>query len=211
MTGFCPDQCNDIELIGNPIGGCPAPAMRKRKLSRLAFMACGIALPSEYTALTTKPLFEGEGRVIFLSSPLANIQLEDPTTEQVVVHDCMPAIEDITGRRLTAEDRIAVEVPIQGGGTDKFGDFIFWKDKRKQWLRMAYGVVYCNGDFMFLRDENGNLISGSLQAHTGYQALTANGANSGTIEFTKVSLNVNGDPFSFAKPDFNLKTFGINV
>lgn len=208
---FCPDQCADLGLVINPTGGCPPTNIRKRHIARLAFMACGIALPSEYTKATVEPLFTGNTAVIALSSPLANVQLEDPTTEQIVVHDCMPALEEITGRKLTAEDRIAITTVLQGGGTNSFADFDFWKDKSGKWLRMAFGVAWCNGDFKFLRDSGGSLASGTLQVHSAYQRLSGNGAGSGSVEFTKVVLNMAGDPFSFATPDFNLNTLGINV
>jgi hypothetical protein len=216
QRSYCPDDCANFDMISNPRGGCPENKIRKRTPSRFAFMSCGIALPSTFTAETTKPLFLGDtttdppvAPVIVLSSPLANIVVNDPTTEEVIVHDCMPALQYVNGRIITAEDRIAIEIAAQGQNpANPFFDYDFWKDKKEKSLRLRYGLVYCNGDFVFARDENGVLMEASLQAFISYQKLQNNG---GTIEFKKVSLAFQGDPLDFIKPDFNLIDLGINI
>lgn len=208
---YCPENCADFELIGNPTAGCQTK-MRKRTISRFAFMGCGIELPNPFTSLNTKPLFEGTSGspgtppVIVLSSPLANVVVNDPETEEVLVHDCAPPEQFVNRRIITAEDRIAIEVT--GDPSNLWFDYDFWKDKKEHKLLLRYGLVYCNGDFVFARDEDGNLMEASLSAFISFQKLQNNG---GTIEFKKVALAFSGDPLDFRKPDFNLKTFGINV
>lgn len=211
MTGFCQDDCADLVLIGNPTAGCPTEKVRKRAPSRIGFFPCSTALPTTYTKAALEPLFTGPARDIVLTSKLANVQIEDPVMESILIHDCIAPVNDIISRRLTAEDRIAVQVPIAEGGVNKFGDFDFWKDKKKHYMRLFYMLVWCNGDVRIMRDEDDQLAAATLEAFTSYQKLSGNGGAVGSIEFTKIALNFVGDPFSFAVPDFNLNDLGINV
>jgi len=212
----CPDSCQDLGLVANSTAGCPPEKFRKRTLSRIAFMSCGIALPSNFTELNTKPLFlgttgdPGTPASIVLSSPLANVTWEDPTTEDVLIHDCAAPVPVTTGRILTAEDRIAIEMPtgVLPETGNMFADYDFWKDKKVKHIRLRYGLVFCNGDFQFARDEYGRLLQAPLQAFLAYQKL---GNNGGSIEFKKIRLAFQTDPMDFVKPDFNLIDFGIEI
>lgn len=207
----CPTDCLDFELTGNPTAGCEVFPVRKRTPSRLAFMKCDIALPTPFTEANTKPLFDN--KTIVLSSPLANFTVNDPETEDIPVHDCAPVHKLVNRRTITFEDRIRIEVAAQVGPPEveanPFYDYDYWLNKLEHRLQLRYGIVFCNGDFMFIRDEKGNLMEAWFDIFLSFQRLANNG---GQLEFKKGEIAFQGDPFDLRnRPDFNLNEFGIYV
>jgi hypothetical protein len=211
--GYCPDNCIDWQLVGNPTGGCNLDTFRKRTLSRIAFMPCNVDLPDPFTAQNTLGLFQPVGdAVIVMSSPLANVVVNDPETEEITVHDCIPAQKVVNRRVITFEDRIKIEIPAitvpDAVPANLFYDYDFWKDKKTKRLLLRYGLAYCNGDFVFARNADGTLMEAWFDIFLAYQKLSNNG---GTLELKKGSIEFQGDPLDFVKPDFNLNEFGITV
>ncbi len=208
---FCPSGCASPALIGQPTGGCDLPKPRQRTPSRLAMFFCNLALPSPFTSANTTPLFAAGGGIV-VSSSLANVTLEEPTTEDVLVDDCTPPDPTVTGRILTFEDRTPVSVPDDPATTgvneaDPWRDWTFWKDKLARRRLLRYGLIYCNGDVHIARNPNGSLMEAMLSGHVAYQRL----GTGKQIEFVKGRLAFSEDPLYFNKPDFNLVTFGITV
>jgi hypothetical protein len=73
---------------------------------------------------------------------------------------------------------------------------------------LRYGFVFCDGDFIFAKDENGNLMEAWFDVYLSYQKLANNG---GSLEFKKGNLDFSGDPMDFQPTEFNLPAFGINI
>lgn len=204
--GFCPANCQNTTLVPNPTGGCVFDT-RNVAINRVAFMICGIELPDPFTAANTAPLF-ADGSII-ASSPLANVVWADPETEDVLVHDCLPAQKYVTKRTLTFEDRIALQITSGSPATtNKFADYDFWKDKLEHRLLLRYGLIYCNGDFKFARNPDGTLMEGYFNMILSGQRLNNNG---GTIELKKGSIDFFKDPLDLTPPDFNLVEFNIEL
>ena len=209
---YCPTACTGFDLIPLPTAGCTLSAFRKNTIARLAFMKCDIVLPPTFDQTTTPPLFTGPNPDIVMSSPLRNVVVNDPETEDIIVHDCAPPQKFVNRRTLSFEDAIKIEVPESPGPpivpANPFFDYDWWKDKKEHRLLLRYGWANCAGDFFFARDENGNLMEAWFDVFLSYQKL---GNNGGTLEFKKGTLEFSGDFMDFNKPDFNLVTFGINV
>lgn len=179
-------------------------------------MKCDIVLPGTFDATTTPPLFDivapATSAEIVMSSPLRNVVINDPETEDIIIHDCAPAQKFVNRRSITFEDTIKIEVPAVVGPpavpANFFYDYDVWKNKKEHRLLLRYGLVFCNGDFIFARDEDGNLMEAWFDVFLSYQKLANNG---GSLEFKKGSLEFIGDPMDFAKPDFNLVDLGITA
>ena len=206
--GFCPDSCASIELIPNPVGGCDF-ATRKLSISRLAFFNCNLAIPDPPTDVSIPPLFT-DGSIV-ISSPLRNVVMNDPETEDVVIHDCMSPARFITRRQMTFEDIIAITT-VTGTPpdeiTNKYADYDFWRDKKKYRMILRYGLIACNGDFWFARNEDGTFMEAYFDIFISGQKL---GNAGGTVEIKKGTIDFTGDPLNFYPPDFNLVDLGIQV
>lgn len=206
--GLCPSSCGDITLIGNPLSDCVI-AQRENIVSRLFFYPCSVTLPDPISDVNIKPLFDD--RTIVASSELFNVVAGDPDIEEVGISDCRRPIRTITGRELTAEDRIKVEA-TQGspGVLNKFFDYDFWLDKQDQQFVLNVMIGYCNGDVIIPVDRNGDPLSVSVLAFLNWQKPTTAGAN--WVEFKSLSFQFDGDPFGLhIKPAFNWKTAGIQL
>lgn len=206
-TGFCPSNCTDVVLSNNPTGDCPNTGFRKLTPSRVVFALCNVTLPNPYTNANTAPLLTS-GQISF-SSPLANFQLADPEQQDVLISDCMPALKVTTKRSFTAEDRIKIELKDgEGVVTDAYFDYKYWKNKKQNKLLLRFGIMMCNGDVYWAKDENGNLIEGSFNAFVSFLNL---GEGLGTIELKKIEVSVQGDFLDFNEPDFNAYQLGLAI
>lgn len=207
---YCPANCANFFLIGNPTAGCDLTALRKRTLSRIAFMSCSADIPDPVTEQNAPGLFNAGDAVIVVSNPLV-MTVNDPEQEEIVVHSCMPPIKVTNRRVISFEDKIKVEIPADVDNNvtaNPFYDYDFWKDKKSKRLMLRYGLVYCNGDFVFARNEDGSYMEAWFDVFLAYSALANNG---GTLEIKKGTLEFQGDPLDFAKPDFNLVDLGIEL
>ncbi len=204
---FCPAACANIDLLPLPTGGCDFRT-RFMSINRIAFFNCNLAIPDPPDDTNLPPLF-ADGSIV-LSSPLRNLVINDPETEDVVIHDCMPPAQVATRRIITFEDAIAISETIVGPPDieNKYADYDFWKDKKTHRALLRYGFVACNGDFWFAKDENGNYLEAWFDIFISGQKL-ANGG--GTLEIKKGTLAFAGDPLNFFPPDFNLVEMGIEA
>jgi len=208
---YCPTACADFTLLGLPTGGCPDNSPRVRTPSRLAFMPCSIELPSVYTdAAVVGELFDTGGIVV---SPPIKMVISDPEQQEISINPCTPPYQLTTRRMLSIEDRTKWEVIDDPATTpaneaNKFYDYAWWKDKLNRRSFLRYGIVYCNGDFKFLRTDDGQLMQAQLNLFIAFEELQN---NSGMIEFKKGSIAFSGDPLKLEGPDFNLVTLGIEV
>lgn len=206
--GLCPSQCTDTALVALPASECTV-TVRRTSISRIVFMSCSTDLPSPIDCTNIAPIIAAND--IVFSAPLADVSLDDPTTEDLVLNDCEPARKLTTGRVLNFSDKNAIS---QTSGSpavvNAYYDYDFWKDKLAKRERMRYGLAFCNGDVKMARDEDGNLLTASLQTFLAFQKLGTTGAAG--VEFKKGVLTFNGDPLSsLTAPDFNLEDCGINI
>lgn len=185
----CAAACGDITLIGNPKSDCKT-SLRYSNIDRLVFKGCDVSLPDPETNIGLKTLYDN-GLIVF-SSPLANVTLGDPTTEDIIHSDCGVPQQIITSRQITAEDRIKIEdttfsPAIQGS----YRDYPFWQDKMNQQINLNLGIARCNGDITWARDEDGNFLRISVLVFLNFQRP---GSNTGKfVEFKNIQITANGD------------------
>lgn len=210
---LCPADCLDFDLIDNPTGGCPKPEFRERRISRIAFFKCDTTFPDPATAENIEPLFTGATKAVYLSSPLANVVVNDPEFEEVKIHDCVPNSRIITQRVVDFEDRVKVEFPAVEGPpavpANPFGDYAKWQNILDHQLYLRFGFVYCNGDFVIAKDKNGGYLEAWINVFVSFQNI-ANDMK--TIEIKKGSMAFLNDPLAmYNVPAFNLTELGISV
>jgi hypothetical protein len=208
MNGLCPASCSSITLLQNPQANC-IDSIRRKTLSRIFFYPCSTILPAPISNTNIAPLF-ANGTIVS-TNRLANINVADPQTEDVLVDECSAARKFITTRELTCEDRIAVEVnPTSPGGDNPYFDYDWWADKGDQQLVLNAMLAYCDGDVIIPLDKNGNPLSFTLLAHLSWQKPQQQGG--AWVEFKKITMNFMGDPFALInKPAFNWIKAGIQL
>ena len=205
----CPASCGVVTLVANPSGTC-STELRYQTLSRVGFYPCSETLPDPLTESAIQQLVIDD--VIVFSSVLANVVLADPTTEDIVVDDCTPARTIITGRQLTAEDRVAISYASGSPATTTdYADYTFWDDKIVKQQLMNTFLVMCNGDVILPYDRNGRPLRATMLVYISYQKPSTQGGQA--VEFKKITINFNGDPVAFftAVPAFNLNTWNITL
>lgn len=208
--GFCPDNCADITLIGNPAGGCNFGS-RERTIKRLHFFSCKTALPDPLTEAAVKALYTS--KAIVVSMPLANVQWGEPEINTENLSDCVPDFEKVVAREMTFEDNIAVVIsddPATSGVNEanKYWDLDFWADKMQHRMLLRYAIEYCNGDVVIAKNPDGTPMEASLNVYLSAKDKTA---GKGKLEMKVGKLKFNGDPLAFAqaKPDYNMNDYNI--
>jgi hypothetical protein len=198
---FCPADCADITVIPNNPGGCDLN-VRKRSIDRIGFFPCSVDLPSPFTCAGLQGLVDAN--TLTFSSPLANIEVQDPTFEELQISDCRPADRIAVSRIINFQDRIAIDIPAVTGEdpvpANPFFDYDFWKDKKTKRTLMRYLFVFCDGSVVVPRDESGKPLSASLDVFLSYER-QGNGSNSYILEIKKGQLQFKGDPLDFTKPE----------
>lgn len=205
----CPSNCQNLVLIGNPPDQC-IQDFRNKTLSRIGFYPCPITLPDPITNNGIKALFD-DGTIV-VSSPLGNINWADPTTEEIPIDECSPARTIITGRELTAEDRIAITHLSGSPATvDDELDYDFWDDKVQNQALMNTMLFFCDGDVVIPKDRNGNPLRATMLVYISYQKPQTQGGQ--WTEFKRIIIRFNNDPLAFytAKPAFNYIDAGITL
>lgn len=198
---LCPIECAE-DLIANPDGDCVL-AIRKKTISRLSFFVCSTDLPDPMDDAAILALYN-DGSIV-LSSELANITLDDPTYEDVIVSACRVAQRVVVSRQMTFEDRVAITF---SSPANAYHDYAFWNDKLTNQTKLNYIVHYCDGDSVIARGDTGTLLTASITAFLNWQKPATQGA--GDIEFKSITVNFNGDPLALSNvPEFNLYTAGI--
>src|SRR6185503_590911 len=90
----CPADCADVSQIPN-ISNCDLPT-RNDNIDRMFFYNCDQTLPDPLTCAALQALADA-GQLSF-SSPLSNVDLQDPEYVELSVSDCLPATEIASGR-----------------------------------------------------------------------------------------------------------------
>lgn len=212
MAIYCPADCADDTLTPNAPSDCDID-VRKRGIDRIGFFPCGTTLPSPFTCEALEVLVTN--RVLVFSSPLANVEVGDPTFEELVKADCLPPDRIITQRAITFEDRIRIETTASTSPAfevNKFYDYDFWADKQSKKFTVRYMFVFCDGSVVVPYDENGNYLEGVLDVFLAFPR-QGTGGTSYILEVKSGNLVFKGDPFALTnKPEteadgdvFNIK------
>lgn len=197
---FCPADCASITLTPNEPGGCELKK-RKRSIDRIGFFPCDVTIPNPGSCTALQALVDAN--TLTFSSPLANIEVQDPTFEELVIADCRPSERIATSRIITFQDRIAIEtaaVASPATAANKFYDYDFWSDKKSKRALMRYLFVFCDGSYVIAKDENGKPMEASLDVFLSYER-QGTGGSSYILEIKKGQLEFKGDPLDFNKPE----------
>lgn len=200
---FCPTDCADEELTPNYPGGCE-PKPRKTGIDRIGFFPCDVDLPNPLTCAGLQALVDAN--TLTFSSPLANIEIADPTIEELEIASCLPPMQMVTSRVINFQDRIKIETlgneVSPAVNPNLFYDYDFWKDKKAKSARMRYLFTMCDGSVRLAKDENGTLMEAALNVFLAYER-QGTGGTAYTLEIKKGSLVFKGDPLDFIKPEFD--------
>lgn len=198
---FCPADCANITVTTNQPGSCDLK-VRKRNIDRIGFFPCSVDLPAPFTCEGLQALVTAN--TLTFSSPLANIEVQDPTFEELQIADCRPSDRVATSRIITFQDRIAIDIPAVTSGTptpaNPFFDYDFWKDKTTKRAMMRYMLVFCDGSVVIPKDEAGKPLAASLDMFLSYER-QGSGGSSYVLEIKKGQLEFKGDPLAFNKPE----------
>jgi hypothetical protein len=206
MGLICSNACLPNALLANPTGAC-IDSNRVMTPSRLWFFPCNVDLPSPLTCANIQTLI-ATGQLV-MSNPLANWNIADPETEDIVMSECLPAVKRTVGRTITLEDRFAVQITTGSPATvsNAFFDYDFWVDKLNVGGAIRVGISFCDGKLIFPRATNGTPMQVTMQGFISHQKPSKQGG--GWIEFKKINLDFSGDPLFFQKPDLDLSLCGI--
>lgn len=199
---FCPADCANTTVTPNQPGSCDLK-VRKRNIDRIGFFPCSVDLPSPFTCEALEGLVTAN--TLTFSSPLANIEVQDPTFEELQIADCRPADRMVTSRIVTFQDRISIETASGGSPVtpaNPFFDYDFWKDKKTKRALMRYMFIFCDGSVVVPKDVNGKPLAASLDVFLAYER-QGSGANSYILEIKKGQLEFKGDPLDleYNKPE----------
>lgn len=203
MATVCLADCASFDLTPMPAGGC-ALNSRNRKIKAFGFYMCNETIPAPMTCGALEPLVTG-GTLVW-TSPLANVAIEDPTFEDITLSDCLPSTRYTTGRKITAEDRIAIEIPSQPGPpivpANPLADYDFWANKQQANLSMRLLIMYCDGNIENPVDAKGNPIQVAL---TVFRSVANQGSGDSMIalEVKKIELKFQDDPLGFGNEIFD--------
>lgn len=192
---ICPANCADPELIPVPDAGCETKR-RKSSIFKIGFFACSTVLPDPLTCDSLETMIDSN-QIVF-SSPLVNVEVADPETEDVVISDCLPAVQEVIGRQMTFEDHIAIDIQEGPSGVpaeNLFADIKFWGNKNKYKTTLRQVFLYCDGRVEVPRDDMGNPLSGTFNVWRNFTR-QGTGGNSYILEIKRGSINFKGDPFA---------------
>lgn len=194
MASICLASCADFELSPIPDGDCEIK-FKKRSIKRLWFWLCTVAIPEPLTCQALEPLLSDAS--IVRTSPLANVELADPTLESIQVADCLPSLQVVTTRQLTADDRIAIVVPGDSGVLpDENGEYPFYYSLQKAGPNLRVAFEYCDGMVEIPLGADGTPMPVSA---TFFRQFARQGTGDGSflIEIDRLTLTFQGDPLSY--------------
>lgn len=196
-NALCQPECDDITLIGVPeiCGLVP----RTKTLSRVHFFPCSIDLPDvgEDGTMSEEALnvlyVNGD---IVRSQPLGNFTIGEITEEGISLVSCAPDFQITTGREITVQDRIKIELSSVSPVTeDKFADYGFWADKNRYNLQLGSFWEYCDGDIIYPRNPDGSPMAFQFKATVNWDIGT-NGRP--WVEYKLARFTYAGDPFDLS-------------
>lgn len=208
---FCPADCDDNTLTPTSPLSCDLQP-RMMGIDKIGFFLCDVDLPSPFTCGALEALVAAN-QLVF-SSPLAEIEVADPTQEDIRLGNCLPAYKLTTERTITFQDRIKKDIPGSGSpvvGAEYFTENDFWADKAGKAARLRYMVVFCDGSVQVAKDANGNNMEGSLNVYRGFENV-GGGATQKTISYIEGTLTFQGDPLDLNnKPELNADGTPFNI
>lgn len=203
--GYCPADC-----VGDPLTDMPQDCNvqpRKRNVDKIGFFQCTTDIPSPLSCEAYQALIAG-GDLVF-SNSIASAEFGDPQFTAVQMSECLPAQQLTTGRQLTVDDKIAVTIPAEGETPAiPYFDYAWWKNKKQASATLRMGILYCDGTFEVMKDENGNPMPFTF---TLYRVNNRDNAGSDTqapliIEIKRGIFNFAGDPLQFDTPELDTTT-----
>lgn len=198
---FCPADCAEITLVQNPID-CNF-VVRRKIPARIGFYACNTVLPDPLDATALETLITTGG--IVFSSKLSQVAFQDPTYEDLQAADCLPNQRLLSTREVQFQDRQALIGATTSSPSEPipYFDWTFWADKITKSSSLNALIMYCDGDVIICRNDDGTPLSLDLTAFVNYDT-AANGGGLRT-EFKQLSAVFNGDPLNLNwPPSFNV-------
>ncbi len=209
---FCPADCADVTLTQN-IAACDLDP-RLDNLSRIGLYTCDTTLPSPLTCMALEALVTA-GKLAF-TSPLANADLQDPSYAELVISDCIPALEIVDGRTIVFQDRVAIDKPADGTvspvtAAEPYYNQRFWADKLSKNLSLRYLFIMCSGKVVNGLDENGVPMVATLRAFLKQENI-GSAATPRYIQYVQGQLAFKGDPLALANlPEENSDNTNFDI
>lgn len=208
---FCPADCEDTTLTPIDPGTCDLD-VRTQGINKIGFFICDASLPSPFDCTALETLV-GANQLVF-SSPLAEIEVTDPTQEQIRVAQCLPSKFITTERVINFQDRVMKDTPSGTSPTTDpvpYSENDFWADKVDKNPRLRYMFVFCDGTVQVARDASGTPIEATLNAFRSYENV-GSGSTLKTITYIKASLTFAGDPLDLnQKPELTAGGVPFNI
>lgn len=208
---FCPANCEDQSVLPNPPADCELE-IREQGINKIGFFLCDVSLPSPFDCTALETLVTNNQ--LAFSSPLAEIEITDPTQEQVTIAACLPPKNITTERVINFQDRIKKDVAAT---TSPVADAIpyyendFWQDKLDKAERLRYMFVMCDGTVQVARDANGNYMEANINAFRAYENVGTGGTQK-SITYIKATMTFAGDPLNLAnKPELDANDVPFNI
>lgn len=212
---YCPADCASDVQVQNISGDCELK-QRQLGIARIHFINCDVTLPAPLTCLGLETLYSSG--VITRSSPLANIEVADPSFEAAFIADCIPAQQIATSRTITFQDRVMLTGSEGSPATPvPFYENDFWADKMNKQAKLRYMIEYCDGSVQIAKDPNsGNMLEATLNVFRKFETTTNGNARTtyyyiqGTLEFKGDFVDLNNKPELTALGEvFNISTCDI--
>lgn len=199
----CPNSCGPITLLPTPTD-CLL-TVRQTQLRRLAYWDRCIEWPEPMTDENIQALIDSGD--IVLTNPLASLTFEDPEFAQIRVEMCSPDRQVLTQRTISGTDSIVASSDEGSPAVPTpYYERRRWNEILQKQGQLAFGAVYCNGDFMPFLDADGNFSRATVSAWLNYEEI-AEGTGGGSIEMISFQIVFSGDPFGL----YNYPTVKINA
>lgn len=208
--GYCPNGCAEDTLLVNQTGeDCDLEA-RFRQINKVGFFMCNTDLPNPLTCAALQALIDSEQ--LTFTSPLANVEVGDPTFIDIQIAGCLPTRKEVDTRVINFQDRIGVTGGEGSPATDILNfEYNFWADKIDKQSRLRALVVYCDGAVVVCKDKNGEPLELTLNAFLKYENV-GSASNQKVIQYVQGALEWKGDPLALTnKPELTAGNAEFNI
>lgn len=194
----CPADCSDVTLTPN-ISNCNLEP-RRDGIERIMIFPCDIELPSPLTCAGLQALIDTDDLVF--TSPLANVDAQDPEYVELALSDCVPAFEIVSGRVVAFQDKIAIDRPADtvvspAVAAQPYYNQVFWADKLDNQLSLRYAFIMCSGAVVVAKDAQGNYLPATLRAYLKQENIGTAAAPL-LIQYVQGQIAFKGDPLAMA-------------
>lgn len=209
---YCPADCEEQELLPNPPADCELD-IREQGIDKIGFFLCDVTLPEPFTCAALETLVTNNQ--LAFSSPLAEIEVTDPTQEQVRIASCLPPKNITTERIINFQDRVKKDVPAGASPlispAQPYYENDFWSDKLDKAERLRYMLVMCDGTVQVAKDSTGSFMEATLNAFRAYETIGTGGTQK-SITYIKGTLTFAGDPLNLSqKPEMDASNVPFNI